>query len=159
MIFYLIGIEFDSPSDEIIEYKKFGFGYLETDSISLSVFDAILSFLERKMPAMSIISRRELELFLFLAQLIKPLGSTKTIVRASLLTELMKPWLIEFQSLTLHIRPVWSTMADTLIRSEPEEIVCIEYRVDGTFDKPGSISIFNTDDIFSLIVVRPEVAI
>ncbi len=63
-VIYLIGIELDTPSDEIIEYECFILWYLETYYTLLSICNTFLRLLDREMTTVSIIPWRELEFLL-----------------------------------------------------------------------------------------------
>jgi hypothetical protein len=159
LILDFIGVEFYLPSDDICENDGLIFGYLESDCILFSRLDSLKRLLEWEMATVSIISRWELELLLLSTKLSQSLRATEAVVRTPLFAELMQSRSIEIESLTLDIRTIFSPMTDTLIRSQSEDLMCIQDRIDGPLDETSSIGILYTDDILSLSMSSPQVAI
>ena len=67
-IFHLRCLEFDSSANDVLKYHHFSFRHFETDRVFLSVRDAFSCLFERKMTTMSVISRRQSEIFLLLSE-------------------------------------------------------------------------------------------
>ena len=158
-IIYLIGIELDTPSDEIIEYECFILWYLETYYTLLSICNTFLRLLDREMTTVSIIPWRELELLLLGTECRESLWSTETIIRSAFFTELMESRRICVYTFWLDVWPILTSMTDALIGNKSEDIVCIEDRIYSSLHKTSSICILHTDNILSLIMMCPEITI
>jgi hypothetical protein len=108
---------------------------------------------------MSIISRWELQLFLFFFQCFEAFTGTETIIRTSLFTQLAKSWCINIEALALCIWPIPAVMMRALIWHNIELSVSLEYTLDGTLDETSTIGILYTEDIFTTIMSRPEITV
>jgi hypothetical protein len=71
----------------------------------------------------------------------------------------MKSWSVGIEPLALDIGSIGATMADTLIWSETESVMDIEYGIDSTLYETSTISVFYAYDILSMIMASPKIGI
>jgi hypothetical protein len=159
LIFDLIGIELDTPTNHIVEYDYLILRHLESDRMLFSCGNTRLRLLEWEVATVSVIAWWESKFFLFGTKSRQTLGCTEAIIRTSLLAELVESWCIEIEAFTLNIWSICPLVANTLIRSESEEFMSIDDRIYGTLDETSTICVLYTDDILPLIVMCPEIAI
>ena len=131
----------------------------ESNSTFFPIIDAIARFIIWNVSAVTIVSRCELELFLFFSKRYEPLRTTETIVRTPLFAELVKSRRIFVESFALNIWSISSIMMRSLIRHDTQDRVNIEYGIDGSFHETSSIRIFDSEYIASTIMLCPEVGI
>jgi hypothetical protein len=158
-IIYFRSIELDTSTDYIVEYNLFTLWYLEANRELISLCDAFTSFFERDMTTVSIISWRELELFLFCSECVETFCTTETIIGTSLFYELMEAFVIDMETMGLDIWSKSSIVLWSFIRSKSHTIECIDHPLDTSFDETSLISIFDTENEFTIVVMCPEIAI
>ena len=95
----------------------------ESNSTFFPIIDALARFIIWNVSAVTIVSRCELELFLFFSKRYEPLRTTKTIIRTSLFAELMKSGRIFTESFTLNIGSISSLMMGSFIRHDTQDRV------------------------------------
>lgn len=154
-IIYLIRIELNTTTNNIVKYNFLIFWNLKSYGKFLAIRDTFSGFLEWEVTTMSIIPWWELEFFLLSTECCKSLWGTETIIGSSLLAHLVKSWSIGIYTFWLNIWSIFTTMTNTLIRRESEDIMCIENPLNCTLDEASSICILYTYDILSLIMVCP----
>ena len=118
-----------------------------------------MGILEREMTTVTIVSRSEVELDLFLMEEFESLWSTKAVVCSSLLAESPESWCILTQSLALCIWSISTIMMWSLIRSHTDECESIDDLVHRILDETSPIGILDSHYELSLIVSCPQIGI